>query len=181
MKESQRCPKCVLSRISLVNVHLIQFFGDVQHIKGLVLHPFANPVLSELNTTSSLRSHVVWPSNTGVVVVEQNCRRIDIREGVTTSEMLRQRLRKSTSFARTERTRRPRWLDFERDSSKMTSKIAPSEKFLPNLTELRHRIALSLFQNSHYKFPYTWIFLYWFLYVVWLWVFIASSAYLLGP
>ncbi len=78
-------------------------------------------------------------------------------------------------------SRRPRWLNFERDSSKMTSKIAPSEKFLPNLTELCHRIALSLFQNSYYEFPYTWIFLYWFLYVVWLWVFIASSAYLLGP
>ncbi len=46
-------------------------------------------------------------------------------------------------------TRRPRWLDFERDSSKMTSKIVPSEKFSPNLTELRHRIALSLFQNSY--------------------------------
>ena len=55
-------------------------------------------------------------------------------------------------------TWRPRWFDFEHNSSKMTSKVAPSEKFLPNLTELRHRIALSLFQNSYYKFPYTWIF-----------------------
>ncbi len=50
-------------------------------------------------------------------------------------------------------TRRPRWLNFEHDSSKMTSKIAPSEKFLPNLTESRHRIVLSLFQNSYYEFP----------------------------
>jgi hypothetical protein len=33
--------------------------------------------------------------------------------------------------------------------AKMTSKIAPSEKFSQNLTELRHRIALSLFQNSY--------------------------------
>ncbi len=78
-------------------------------------------------------------------------------------------------------TRRPRWLNFECDSSKMTSKKAALEKFLPNLTESRHRIALSLFQNYYYEFPYTWIFQYWFLYVVWLWVFIASSAYLLGP
>ncbi len=78
-------------------------------------------------------------------------------------------------------TGRPRWLDFERNSSKMTSKIAPSEKFLPNLTESRHRIALSLFQNSYYDFPYMRIFLYWFLHVEWLWVFIASLAYLLGP
>ncbi len=43
--------------------------------------------------------------------------------------------------------RRPKWLDSERDSRKMTSKIAPSEKFSTNLTESRHRIALSLFQN----------------------------------
>jgi hypothetical protein len=58
-----------------------------------------------------------------------------------------------------ERTaRRPRRLDFERASSKMTSKIAPSEKFLPNLTESRHRIALSSLQNYYYEFPYTWIF-----------------------
>jgi hypothetical protein len=40
----------------------------------------------------------------------------------------------------------------------MTSKIAPSEKFLPNITESRHRIAPSLFQNCYYEFPYTWIF-----------------------
>ncbi len=46
-------------------------------------------------------------------------------------------------------TRRLRWLNFERDSSKMTPKIAPSEKLSPNLTESRHRIALSLFQNSY--------------------------------
>ncbi len=46
-------------------------------------------------------------------------------------------------------SRQPRWLDFERDSSKMTSKITPSEKFSPNLTELHHRIVLSLFQNSY--------------------------------
>ncbi len=64
---------------------------------------------------------------------------------------------------------RPRWLDFERDSSKMTSKIAPSEKFLQNITELRHRIAPSLFQDYYYEFPYIWIFRYWFLYVVCLW------------
>jgi hypothetical protein len=31
------------------------------------------------------------------------------------------------------------------------------------------------------RIPLYVIFLYWFLYVVWLWVFIASSAYLLGP
>ncbi len=78
-------------------------------------------------------------------------------------------------------TRRPRWLDSERDSRKMTSKIAPSEKFLPYLTELRHRIALSLFQNYYYEFLYTWIFRYWFPYVICLWVFIALLPYLLGP
>jgi hypothetical protein len=77
--------------------------------------------------------------------------------------------------------RQPKWLDSERDSRKMTSKIAPSEKFSPNLTESHHRIALSLFQNYYYEFPYMWIFRYWFLYLVCLWVFIASLAYLLGP
>ncbi len=41
-------------------------------------------------------------------------------------------------------SRRLRWLDSERDSRKMTSKIAPSEKFSPNLTESCHRIVLSL-------------------------------------
>jgi hypothetical protein len=35
----------------------------------------------------------------------------------------------------------------------MTSKIAPSERFLPNLTESHHRIALRLFQNYYYEFP----------------------------
>ncbi len=30
-------------------------------------------------------------------------------------------------------------------------------------------LAPSLFQNYYYEFPYTWIFLYWFLYVVCLW------------
>ncbi len=66
-------------------------------------------------------------------------------------------------------TRRPRWLNFERDSSKMTSKIAPSKKFSPNITESRHRIAPSLFQNYYYEFPYMWIFWYWFLYLICLW------------
>ena len=40
--------------------------------------------------------------------------------------------------------RQPRWLNFERDSSKIALKIRPSEKFSPNITELRHRIAPSL-------------------------------------
>ncbi len=47
----------------------------------------------------------------------------------------------------------PRWLIFECDSSKTTSKIVPSEKFSPNLTESRHRIRLSLFQNFLLQIP----------------------------
>ncbi len=43
-------------------------------------------------------------------------------------------------------TRRPRWLNFERDSSKIALKIRQSEKFSPNITESRHRIAPSLHQ-----------------------------------
>ncbi len=36
----------------------------------------------------------------------------------------------------------------------MTSKIAPSEKFLLIFTESRHRIAPSFLENSLYLFPY---------------------------
>ncbi len=48
----------------------------------------------------------------------------------------------------------PRWLDIERNSSKMTSKIAPSEKSSLNFTESCHRIAPSFLENSLYLFPY---------------------------
>ncbi len=68
---------------------------------------------------------------------------------------------------------RPRWLNFERDSSKIVLKIQPSEKFSPNIRiapQNRAQLAPSLFQNYYYNFPYTWIFWYGFLYVVCLWV-----------
>ncbi len=52
------------------------------------------------------------------------------------------------------RTRRPRWLDFQRDSWKMFPEIAPGRKFLLNFTESRHRIAPSFLENSLYLFLY---------------------------
>jgi hypothetical protein len=50
----------------------------MKDIKGLAMHPFMNGIFSKLNVSSSLGSHVVQPSNTGVIVVEEKSGRINI-------------------------------------------------------------------------------------------------------
>ncbi len=56
VKTSKMCP---IAHFFSEDVRWIYFSGNVQHIKGLVLHPFATRVLLELNMMNSLGSHVV--------------------------------------------------------------------------------------------------------------------------
>jgi hypothetical protein len=65
------------------NIRRINFAGNMLDFDGLVLDPFANRIFTKLNVTRCLGCHVVRPLDTGVIVIVEEGRFIDICGGKT--------------------------------------------------------------------------------------------------
>ncbi len=50
----------------------VDFTGNVPDCNCLVLDPFANRIFAKLNMTCHLRSHVVTPLDTGIIVIVED-------------------------------------------------------------------------------------------------------------
>ncbi len=61
------------------DVGRVDFTGNVPDCNCLVLDPFANRIFAKLNMTCRLRSYVVTPLDTGVIVVVEDSWLIYIR------------------------------------------------------------------------------------------------------
>ncbi len=41
----------------------------MDNLESFVMNVFADRVLTQLNVTSSLRGHVMWPLDTGIIII----------------------------------------------------------------------------------------------------------------
>ena len=65
------------------NTRRIDFTGNVHDCIGFVLGPFANRIFAKLNMSHRLRCHVVRPLDTGVIVIVEESRLIDVNDWKT--------------------------------------------------------------------------------------------------
>jgi hypothetical protein len=65
------------------DVGRIDFSRNMLNLESLVLHPFANGVLTKFYVMSSLRGHIVRPFHTCVIVILQESWRVDVRNNIT--------------------------------------------------------------------------------------------------
>ncbi len=65
------------------NIRRIYFAGNMLDCNGLVLDPFANRIFTKLDVMRRLGCHVVRPLDTGVVVIVEEGRFINIPNGKT--------------------------------------------------------------------------------------------------
>ncbi len=65
------------------NIHRFDFTGNVLDCKGFVLNPFANRIFAKLDMSCRLRCHVVRPLDTGVIVIVEESRFIDVSDRKT--------------------------------------------------------------------------------------------------
>ncbi len=62
------------------NICRIDFTGNVIDYNGFVLDPFANRIFGKLNMSCCLRCHVVRSLDTGVIVIVEESRFINVRD-----------------------------------------------------------------------------------------------------
>ncbi len=60
------------------NICRIDFTGNVLDCNGFVLDPFASRIFKKLNMSCRLRCHVVRPLDTGVIVIVEESRFINV-------------------------------------------------------------------------------------------------------
>ncbi len=60
------------------NIRRIDFTGNMLDCNGLVLDPFANRIFAKLEMSCRLRCHVVRPLDTGVIVIVEESRFINV-------------------------------------------------------------------------------------------------------
>ena len=70
---------CAVAHFFGEDVGGIYLPSDVLDVERLVLHPFANGIITKLDMTRSFRSHVIGPFDAGLVIVVQKGRMVDIR------------------------------------------------------------------------------------------------------
>jgi hypothetical protein len=65
------------------NIHRIDFTSNVLDCNGFVLYLFANRIFVRLDVSCCLRCHVVRPLDTGVIVIVEESRFINVSDWKT--------------------------------------------------------------------------------------------------
>ncbi len=65
------------------NIHIIDFTGNVLDCNGPVLDPITNRIFAKIDMSRRLRCHVVRPLGTGVIVIVEESRFIDVSDRKT--------------------------------------------------------------------------------------------------
>jgi hypothetical protein len=60
------------------NICRIDFTGNMLDCNGFVLDPFANRIFAKLDMSCHLRCHVLRPVDTGIIVIVEESRIIDV-------------------------------------------------------------------------------------------------------
>ncbi len=60
----------------------VDFAGNMGNIKSLVLHPLADGILLKFYMPGHFGCHIIGPFNASIIVVVEDCRRINIQQGM---------------------------------------------------------------------------------------------------